>query len=94
MSPRKAIREHAGKIGAGGIVAALAGVVTLLTMVADLNGKLATSQAAEDSYRRYVSFLDARVTKLERLQHVRSRQKAPELPQSQGLVRRVFHLIF
>jgi hypothetical protein len=95
MSPRRIIEEHGRKITATGLVASLVGIVTLLTMMADLNGKLATSQNEAAGSQQYTQFLEARITALEKFTGIRRRKAVPAPPPTgEGLVRRVWHLIF
>jgi hypothetical protein len=96
MSPHKIIKEHGSKITATGLVASIAGVVTLLTMVADLNTKLGTANNDRDGLRQVVEFQGQRLLAVERFTGIKRHGKAgPVLPPPQeGILRRVFRLIF
>ena len=95
MSPRKALEQHGRKITATGLVASLAGVITLLTMVADLNGKLATSQSNADGWQQLAAQDHQDLQDLKKFTGFRKHGKAVPVPSpSEGLARRLFHMLF
>jgi hypothetical protein len=85
---RRVAEKHGRKITATGLVASLAGVVTLLTMIADLSAKLSMSQGNADGLRQIVEFQGRKIEALEKFTGYKKRTKAvPVPPPSVGLVR-------
>jgi len=81
-----------------GVVSGASLVVASLGMLAnglvELNKKLGVGTTAQDSLFRNDSLLDARLTVVERDHRVRRRVPLSQQPHSEGLVRRVWRLLF
>jgi hypothetical protein len=93
MSPR---RKH--HLTIAGIVSAATLVVASLGMLANgvvsLNARLGVGTTAQDSLFRNDSLFDARLRVVESDHKVKRRAALSTPPHSEGLVRRVFRLLF
>ena len=93
MSPQA--RQHwtiAGIVGAATLVIASLG--SLANGVISLDHKAGASTTAQDSLFHNDSLLFSRVARLERIGRIKPAGRAAAQPKSEGLVRRVFHLLF
>jgi hypothetical protein len=79
----------------GGISAVAVGLAMFVNWTIATDEKLGASAAERDSLYAYIGTLDSRVQRLERLQRIKRRVVVlPPQKRSDGIVRRLFHIIF